>query len=132
MQLILASHGELANGIKSALNVIFADNIPVKVDAFGLNTGENVEDLFNQVNRCVESADEVIILTDVLGGSVDNELSKLATKDGVNLITGMNLPLVLQLCIGGSNSLVDVDVDNIINSAKDGILSKTDLLKSLS
>lgn len=132
MQLILASHGDLANGIKSALNVIFADSIPVKVDTFGLKTGENVEDLFNQVNQCVESVDDVVILTDVLGGSVDNELSKLATRDGVKLITGMNLPLVLQLCIGGSNSTGDIDVDNIIKSAKDGILSKTDLLKSLS
>lgn len=132
MQLILASHGDLASGIKSALNVIFADNIPVKVDAFGLKTGENVEDLFNQVKQFVESVDDVVILTDVLGGSVDNELSKLATKDGVNLITGMNLPLVLQLCIGGSNNLGEIDVNNMIKSAKDGILSKTDLLKSLS
>ena len=45
------------------------------------------------------SADEVLILTDLWGGSVNTALLGLTQDPRVHIIAGMNLNLVLQLCL---------------------------------
>lgn len=45
------------------------------------------------------TADEFLILTDLWGGSVNNALLALAQDPRVHIVAGMNLNLVLQLCL---------------------------------
>lgn len=66
-----------------------------------------------QLVDSLEEGDELVILTDVLGGSVNNEASQFVNEPGVFVVTGMNLPLVLTLMIDNATpaqQLIDATV----------------------
>lgn len=67
-------------------------------EAYGNGSGDEsfITEVKQSVAACKE--DKVIVVTDVLGGSVNNEMTQLL-KDHHNLtlLTGMNLPLIITL-----------------------------------
>lgn len=97
MKLILVSHGHLAKGMKNTLEMIVGhqDNV-IALSAYG----EENNDFKTIVTKEIESNSHqpIVILTDILGGSVNTELSKMVIQyEDVFLITGMNLSLALTL-----------------------------------
>ncbi len=92
---ILASHGHLASGMKSTAEMILGEQENLK--AFDAYT-EPECDVHAALEKLIHQADgECIVVTDVLGGSVNKEASVFATWPGVCVITGMNLTLVATL-----------------------------------
>ena len=56
----------------------------------------------------VEQGDGVVVLTDILGGTPCNLAASLADKEHVDVIAGVNLPLLVKLAkIRGSERLAD-------------------------
>ena len=66
--------------------------------------------------------EELIVATDLFGGSVNNEFMKYISRPNVHLIAGVNLPLLLELVTGPA----DIDtlplIENAISSAREQIL----------
>lgn len=99
MKIILVSHGKLAKGMKDTVEMIAGkqDNLEA-YEAYG--SGSDDEGFITEVKQSVAASkeDKVIVVTDVLGGSVNNEMIQLL-KDHHNLtlLTGMNLPLIITL-----------------------------------
>ena len=92
---ILASHGHLASGMKSTAEMILGEQENLK--AFDAYT-EPECDVHATLENLIRQADgECILVTDVLGGSVNKEASVFAAWPGVRVITGMNLTLVATL-----------------------------------
>lgn len=61
-------------------------------------------------------SDEIIVCTDVFGGSVNTEFMKqLKTRKNLYLITGMNLPLLMQLFLSAEENTERMILD-IVNS----------------
>jgi fructoselysine and glucoselysine-specific PTS system IIA component len=132
MKIILASHGGLAKGMKSTLNMIVGDQ--ASIEAYSAYDEENI-DFVSNIKKTIENkgAEQIVIVTDVMGGSVNTAMTELVLKNPeVLLITGMNLPLVLSLatCIDNiDSSTVDrlveegqkgiIDVNKMINLAKE-------------
>ncbi len=96
-KIVLASHGSMAEGILSAAKMIMGED--ERVSAFGLDRYDTPQDISREAAKIVEAAEgaPVIILCDVKGGSVYNELLHLCEKPNVSLITGMNLNLLLEI-----------------------------------
>ena len=92
---ILASHGHLASGMKNTVEMILGEQEALKAfDAY--TTPEcNVHDTLEAMLRQADG--ECVIVTDVLGGSVNKEAVVFAAQPGVRVITGMNLTLVATL-----------------------------------
>ncbi|UPM40893.1 PTS sugar transporter subunit IIA, partial [Pediococcus acidilactici] len=92
MKIILASHGALAKGMKDTLDMIVGNQ--VSIQAYSAYDEENVDfasDISQQITR--EVNEQFIIVTDVMGGSVNNAMTELVLRyKNVFLITGMNLP----------------------------------------
>ena len=91
---ILASHGHLASGMKNTVEMILGEQEALKAfDAY--TTPEcNVHDTLAMLRQ---ADGECVIVTDVLGGSVNKEAVVFAAQPGVRVITGMNLTLVATL-----------------------------------
>lgn len=121
-RIILISHKEFAKGIKSTLE-FFAGKNPnlYAIDAY--ENGENnfpkkqLEDLINSF----DANDEVFILTDLLGGSVNQNCSQLMS-DRVHVITGINLPFGLTLLLDTSEHLTDDEIEKMISKAASQII----------
>ena len=79
----------------------------------------------DQIKKLVsENVDEkFVVITDVLGGSVNNEMTSLLKKNkNVYLITGMNLPLVITLATktGEVNSEL---IDSVVKEGQKGVIN---------
>lgn len=85
---------------------------------------DDMDPISNQVRRELDSfdpADEVIICTDMVGSSVNNDMvGLLGDYPNVTLISGMNLPLVITLALDEGPS-ADEELADIIELAAEGI-----------
>ncbi len=101
--IVIAAHGNLSEGFKSAAQVIFG--VTDNMECVNLNLGDDIEALGAKINTAVDKVDQgdgIIVLTDLLNASPYNQ-SLLMTnqmeerrKDSVYVLSGINMPMVLE------------------------------------
>ncbi|WP_122646396.1 PTS sugar transporter subunit IIA [Enterococcus mediterraneensis] len=94
-KMILASHGKFASGILSSLELICGknDNITT-LDCYiteDFDLTKSVDKLMQQNNGA-----EVVVVTDLFGGSVNNEFLRYINQEHFYLVAGMNLPFLIE------------------------------------
>lgn len=126
---LLASHGYLAEGLKNSVELILGKNKNIDCLCAYVGNNNNIKEATAKILDSIEKEDELIIMTDILGGSVNNELASFTKDKRVQLISGMNMQLVIEIILGNE----DEDIKNIINraveSGKGGIVYYNNLLK---
>jgi PTS system mannose-specific IIA component len=93
---VVATHGNLAQEmIRTAEAVVgkLAQVAAVSVVAAAPNMRGTIEDAI----RSVDQGDGVLLLTDLLGGSPTNLCLSFQTERKVEVVTGVNLPMLLKL-----------------------------------
>ncbi len=116
--IVLASHGNLAAGMKSSVELIAgAQPGLATVCAYTEDCPTAAEPLAGLVESLAEG-DELVIVTDVLGGSVNNEASQFVNMPGVYVVTGMNLAFVLSLVVDVASPTADL-IDESIAEARE-------------
>lgn len=113
--LILASHGSLAEGMLSAAAMIMGSTQGIK--AYGLDTYKTPQDIYQLLRSQIEDnpKDEYVVLCDINGGSVHNQLMHLCAYPNVCLMTGMTLSVVLELQLAN----VEADTEELLKKAMD-------------
>lgn len=97
MKIVLASHSNLAQGMKDTAEFIMGKQ--ENLSAITAYVDEKV-DFSAQLRALIsEMAEEpIIFISDLLGGSVNRVITEtIAGKENQFLIAGMNLPLVLEI-----------------------------------
>lgn len=95
--IILLSHGHLASGMKSTVELIAgAQENLVAYDAYVDGNGD-VKQFFEAFLEN-HPTDELVVVTDVLGGSVNNDMLGFE-QPNIYLISGMSVALVLNLVL---------------------------------
>ena len=125
MRILLVSHGDFSQGILSSAQMIVGnqDNIT----ALGLYPQNSVEDLEHDIENEIQKAaknEDVLIISDLFSGSPFNAVARLMHKyPRVRHITGMNLPLVLEVVMKRN---MNMDIKEIsfqaVESAKNAII----------
>ena len=95
---IIASHKHLAEGFYTAVQAIVGEVANVHVISAYIND----EDVAVQIESCLTKIpveDEVIVMTDIYGGSVNNEFVKYLSKRDFHLIAGVNLALIISIMV---------------------------------
>lgn len=119
--IVLVSHGKLAEGLLDSITMFFGKNLKqVAVLALQLDTAiEDFQEALQKKVQEVDDGDGVIILTDLFGGTPANQCAALMS-DKVDVITGMNLPLLVELF---NQRMLNVeDISKLTDTAKEGIL----------
>lgn len=128
MRIILVSHGRLALGMKDTVKFIMGDmpNLSAYAAYIDNNETEYVYNIEAELEHYPN--EQFVICTDVLGGSVNTTMVQfLKDYKNVEIITGMNLPLVLQLL--AQNSVPDDDsFAELIKQAQGGLVDVNKLL----
>lgn len=96
--LVLVTHGALADEFKLALEHVvgpqeFCETIAIGPDD---NAEERREDIIKAIDRA-ENGDGVIILTDMFGGTPSNLAISVMDSGNVEVIAGVNLPMLIKL-----------------------------------
>jgi mannose/fructose-specific phosphotransferase system component IIA len=116
---LIATHGAFAKGIKSSLDIIVGEMDNVFLIQAYLNESKSVEEELTSVLETINDTDELIIFTDLLGGSVNNIMLRNALRENVHIISGFNLPLLIEVLLGDADSPVVEVIENAISSAKE-------------
>ena len=96
-KILLATHGEFAAGILDSVRIIIGDEEKVRALCAYVNPEENFSEQVKESIEGIEERDELVVLTDMLGGSVNNEFMRYFNRPGFYLVTGLNLPLLIAL-----------------------------------
>lgn len=129
-RIILASHGGLSAGMKDTVQMILGE-LP---NLYALATlRDETEPITVAARRLLDgfaAEDAVYIVTDMMGGSVNNEmLTLLPEYPAVHLICGMNASLVLTLA-SNDEALTQDELAECIADAKAQIIDCNLLLKN--
>jgi fructoselysine and glucoselysine-specific PTS system IIA component len=113
---ILASHGTLADGMRSAVEVICGTRDDVRSIACHIDDAPPPAELLRAALAEMPQEAEVIIVTDLIGGSVDREARVIASDDArdIRVLGGMSLPLMLALL---TLSDAEDDTDALVDTA---------------
>lgn len=121
-KIILASHGGLSAGMLDSVKMIVGD-LAEGVETFSLLPGCNPSEYAGELReRISHSSEHFVIVCDIKGGSVYNALIQLLDMDNIEIISGMNMNIVLELVI--KNSSGNIDIDNALKEGKEGIQLK--------
>lgn len=130
--IVLLSHGKLAEGMLDTLQIFLADVNQIRAVCLTSN-----EDLFKYADRIknainkVNTGNGVVVFCDLLFGTPFNCCAKLLEENGlsgkIDLITGMNLPMLLEYVTSQSDN---DSVNEIISTGQKGIINLLDLYKN--
>ncbi|NRD77637.1 PTS mannose transporter subunit IIAB [Bacillus sp. BRMEA1] len=131
--IIIASHGEFANGILQSGEMIFGKQ--ENVQAVTLMPSEGPDDVKAKIKEAIASfdnQDEVLFLVDLWGGTPFNQANSLFEehKDKWAIVAGLNLPMVIEAFASrfSMNTAREIAV-NILGTAKEGVKVKPEELE---
>ena len=112
--MVLVTHGALAIEFKSALEHVVGPQDFVETIAIGPD--DDMEKRRNDILRCVDAADQgkgVVILTDMFGGTPSNLAISVMQNREVEVIAGVNLPMLVKL----ARVRADLDIKTAVTQA---------------
>ncbi|MDH3254436.1 MAG: PTS sugar transporter subunit IIA [Acidobacteriota bacterium] len=104
VSVLILSHGGLAAELLKAAETI-AGGVPQGMTAVCLDWEDSFEEARQRTSRAVQELDPrdgLLILTDMYGGTPFNVALSFVDSKSVQVLAGVNLPMVLRLCCMGS------------------------------
>lgn len=95
---VIVSHGQLATELLAAAEAVVGDLTHIAAVSIGWH--DDVELARNEIERAINSVSEgvgVILLTDMFGGTPTNISAMFLGEGEVEIVTGVNLPMVIKL-----------------------------------
>jgi PTS system mannose-specific IIA component len=114
-----ASHSNLSIGLKDSVDLICGNAVDIHTVA-AFTDDVPLEEKVAAFFATVDDGDEVLVFTDLLGGSVNRAFLPYADRPGVFVITGMFLGLALEVILL-PEPLTTASIDAAIGRAKAGI-----------
>jgi len=115
---LLISHGGFAEALKESLKMITGERDDLF--ALGLAHDDGPETFGVKLNAKInemKAFDDIVVFTDLLGGSPGNAaVTKFIATPTVNIVSGMNFPMLLNTVLSP-----DCSVEDILNAGKEGI-----------
>lgn len=129
--IIIAAHLRLAEELLSAARIITGSQLD-NFRTVSINIDDNpdlVRERLLAAVREVNTADGTVIMVDMFGGTPSNLSLSLLSRGKIEIITGVNLPMIIEAA-GGSHtrSLSDL-ISTIIASGQRGIRSAGTILE---
>jgi mannose PTS system EIIA component len=114
--MVLVTHGQLATGFRAALEHVVGPQAQVETIAIGPEDDmeQRRSDILNAAAR-VQDGSGVVILTDMFGGTPSNLAISVMEGGRVEVICGINLPMLIKLATLREGS----DLDHAVVEARD-------------
>ena len=120
--ILLVTHGEIGKSlIDCAAHIL--DNQPVSVESLSINSNNDLHkysDIIAKKIKNLESGHGVLIMTDIYGATPCNLLNKFIEEDKVEVVTGINLPMLIK-AISDRKDNINTLINDSIECAKKNI-----------
>lgn len=101
---VIITHGQLANELVAAAEAVVGDLLHIRAVSIGWH--DDVEIAKQEIGRAiteVEAGSGVLLLTDMFGGTPTNIAAMFLEAGKVEVVTGVNLPMVIKLATASSD-----------------------------
>lgn len=120
-RVIIASHSQFATGLKETLKFLTMVDDIYDISAYVEEESESLEDQIETLFQTFHPQDKVIVMTDMLSGSVNQKFYPYIS-DHVFVVTGVNVPLALDLLLVSEENLSYDYINKSVQEAKNMLL----------
>lgn len=95
---VIVTHGQVANELLAAAEAVVGDLSHITAVSIGWH--DDVEIAKEEIARAIDNVSEgngVLLLTDMFGGTPTNISAMFLKENEVEIVTGVNLPMVIKL-----------------------------------
>ena len=121
--ILIITHGNLCQELKASVEFILDNKMNRKI--FTISIDENSRDFetySNKIANCLIESKYNIIFTDMFGGTPSNISLPYFKKNEIEIISGVNLPMLLKASTFENNDNFEEAVKIIVNSCKENII----------
>ena len=126
--IIIVAHGELAGELVNSVAMIMG-RVPL-LRAVGLGSDQSLDDLKREIEEAWQElerggARQILVLVDMFGGSCSNVTARLVcdSEPGqIAVLTGVNLPMVLEASIDRDLYQLKDLVDKVVKAGRKSIV----------
>ncbi len=130
--IVVVAHGNLADELISAVKFVLSQEPSVKFAGVSLeqsSTGsDNYEEIIDNSIKSVDEGGGVLLVTDMFGGTPSNISLTFLDKKNIEVISGVNLPMLLKLSTLKSNIKIKEAIKIAEKAGKDNIIVASKLL----
>ncbi len=121
--IMLVAHGGIAESLMSCAAHMLGQQ-PEQCVALPIDSHDDFSKMIPRIKTCIDALNQghgVIILTDVMGGTPCNTMQQFVVPDQVEVIAGMNVPMLIRTLNYRDQTLQFV-VKKAISGGIDGVL----------
>ena len=127
---LIAGHGRFASGLKTALDIIAGDMDRVwVVDAY-VEENTSIEDQILAITAQIKSGDELIVFTDLMGGSITNQVIRNVDMSNVHVISGTNFPVLIDLVLSDPDTPTVEAIESALVTAREQLVYVNKILNN--
>ena len=122
INILLVTHGNFGKELLKSSELIIG---PVEnAESISFQQGDSFETLLNKVEESVArlSKDDLIVFTDMYGGSPFNAVSRTMKNNNFYHITGINFPLFIDIAVNRDTYGLEEIAEKIIKNGKKSIV----------
>ena len=128
---VVVTHGQLANELVNAAEMIVGD-LP-QFTAVSIGWHDDVNDAREDIAQAIERVrgpEGVLLLTDMFGGTPSNLGMTFLQRDHIEVITGVNLPMLIKLAGLRSSAGLLAVAQEMREHGRNAIWVASDLLRA--
>ncbi len=128
---IIVAHLQLADELLKAAEIIYSSKLD-NFKAVSINLNDDPDQAREKVLAAVKSMDTgdgVLILVDMFGGTPSNLSLSLLDKGKTEIVTGVNLPMIVEAASNSKKLPLNKLVNILISSGQEGIRSAGKILE---
>lgn len=119
---VIVSHGQVATELLSAAETVVGDLGHIAAVSIGWH--DDVEAAKGEIERAIKQVSHgkgVLLMTDMFGGTPTNIAAMFLKENEVELVTGVNLPMVLKLATTNGDATLSEVAKSVEEQGKQSI-----------
>ena len=128
---IVATHGEFGNILLATLRMILGEI--EGVESLALSSEDSGETFMAKMEKALKKVDAnevgALVLVDMLGGTPFNVSVQLAQKRKIEVITGVNLPMLIKVSSHRDETDLKLLTSEVQKATRESIVTTLDLFK---
>ena len=130
--IIVISHGNFADELISAVNFVLSSKPAIIMVVMNLDTSIDFDAFKKELKRTIKKVDKgngVLLVTDMFGGTPSNISLTFLEENKVEVISGVNLPMLIKLATISEDTSLSDSVEIAEKAGRDNIIVASKLIK---
>lgn len=126
---VIVTHGSLANELLSAAETIVGDI--QHITAVSIDWHDDIEIAREEIGKAITRVDKgagVLVLTDMFGGTPTNLVCTFLGSAAIEVVTGVNLPMVIKLADQQTDETLEVIARRVRDQGQKNIYLASEVL----